>query len=79
MSKVTWNIPQRQKAIEEDLRGRYGGMMTLKDIQQEITASHPYTAKAWLGDTPAVNVNNRKKWMVGDIAKKIYQSIVTPI
>lgn len=78
MSKVTWSVPQRQKAIEDRLRSTYGGMMLIKDVMIEIRLKDYKPANDWLDGIPYAVVNGMKKWLVDDVAKKIYQSIITP-
>lgn len=74
MPKVRIGVPQRQREIEDDLRARYGGAMTAKDVGVELGMKHPNTYNGWLADVPAIVVNNRKKWRVADVAGKIYQN-----
>lgn len=76
MPKITWNIPQRQREIAEDLRDRYGGMMTASDVMRELGFKHDAPTTKWLSDVPAVKINNRKKWRVNDVAAKLHRESV---
>ncbi len=55
MPKVQWLLPPEQKAVADELRERYGGMMRSLDIQVELSVNKD-TARKWLHDVPAVNV-----------------------
>lgn len=76
MPKITWNIPQEQRALVEELRGRYGGMMSRSDVMAEIGCSSARSTDMWLAGLPYVQVNKRKKWRVDAIAKHIYENTV---
>ena len=41
-------IPDWEKEKRADLRERYGGMMNLTQVQRELGALSPKTARAWL-------------------------------
>ena len=76
MPKVNWCVPQRQREIAEELRERYGGMMTASDVMRELGLNHDAPTTRWLEGVPAVIVNNRKRYRVSDIASKIYRESV---
>lgn len=75
MPRTNIGIPQRAREIENDLRGRYGGMLTLAQITRELGVSKP-SALRWVEDVKAVIVNDRKKYPVANVARKIYQNEV---
>lgn len=75
MPKVTFNIPQKQREIAEELREHFGGMMTATDVGRELGISHDASISKWLADVPSVTVNNRKRWRVSDVAAKIYKEM----
>lgn len=73
MPRTKYLTPPQQKDIEEDLRERYGGgMMTAIDVGRELGIKDHTSYEAWLSDVPYYIVNNRKRWRVADIAKKMY-------
>ena len=67
------------KEIAEELRSRYGGMMTCQDIMREIGAKHHTAGERWVADIPYTIVNGRKKWRVSEVARKIYNNTVQPL
>ena len=44
MPRVTWNVSPEQLALEEELRSRYGGMMTATDVAKilGVSVGHAY-------------------------------------
>ncbi len=76
MPKVSLFVSQRQWEITEDLRRRYGGMMTRSDVMRELGLKHETPAAKWLEGVPAVAVNGRRRYRVSDIGKKIYDDSV---
>lgn len=63
-----------QELLEEELRARYGGMMTAAAVGQELGLLHHKSYNAWLADVPSVLVNGRSRWRVADIAEKIFRN-----
>lgn len=79
MPRVTWNVSPEQLALEEELRSRYGGMMTATDVQRELSFAHHKPTEDWLRDVPYTEVNNRKRWRVRFVAEKIYKNTHTEV
>lgn len=76
MPKVTWNIPDEEKRIAEELRKRYGiGTLSIPQVQQELGLSRSSTLH-WLEDVPVLRIEKRNKYRVSDIAHKIYANII---
>ena len=73
MPRVKYGIPPEQLELEEELRDRYGGMMTAAEVGRELGLSGPHHYNDWLRDVPAVMVNGRKRWRVARVAEKIYR------
>ena len=73
MPRVKAFVPAAQQAIEDDLRARYGGMMTAKDVGKELSLSYYPAYMDWLEDVPATVVNGRRRWRVAAVAAKIYK------
>lgn len=67
----------RQLEIEEDLRGRYTGLMTLVDIGNELGIHYRPSIERFMGDTPAYEVNGIRKWRIQDFAKRLADCEVT--
>lgn len=74
MPRVKAFVSAAQQAIEDDLRNRYGGMMTATDVASELSLNHYSAYMAWLADVPATIVNGRRRWRVSAVAAKIYKS-----
>lgn len=74
MPRVTWNKPPAQKALEEELRARYGGSMSFTDVQHELGFKHETPTKKWLTDVPYTIINNHKCWRVGFVAEKLHNN-----
>lgn len=75
MPRITFLAPPEVTQLADDLRKKYGGMMTARDVGREIGVTHADSYVKYLKDVPAVIVNNRKRYRVMDVAKKIYDSI----
>lgn len=75
MPKVKTLKPPLQQQIEDELRSRYGGMMSALDAARELGLKDHHSYEAWLKDVPCVRVNNRRRWRCADIAAKIYKSM----
>lgn len=73
MPKLKTLIPPSQQLIEDDLRARYGGMMTAIQVGRELGVKHHSAYEAWLADVPHTLVNGHKRWRVSRIAEKIYR------
>lgn len=61
----------RQIEIEEDLRTRHTGLMTLVDVGKEIGVNYRPSIERFLGDTPAYEINGIRKWRIADVAKRL--------
>ena len=73
MPRVKFTTPPEQLEIEDDLRKRYGGMMTAAAVGRELGLTiHQYTI--WLRDVNFVMVNGRKRYRVAAVAEKLYRS-----
>lgn len=75
MPKVRMLIPPEQKAIEDELYARYGGMMDKRSVGIEIGLRGYHAISDWLSDVPGTMINGRKRYRVAVIAKKIYDSM----
>jgi len=73
MPRVKLLIPPEQQLLEDELRERYGGMMTAIDVGRELGVKHHSTYEAWLADVPHTMVNGHKRWRVSRIAEKMYR------
>lgn len=50
-------------------------LLSLEEIRQLIGARSPDTARKWVHDLPAREVNGRRKWLVSDVAQKITRRV----
>lgn len=73
MPKVNFLVPPGQLEIENDLRRRYGGMMTASSIGRELGIVDHKSYEEWLNDVPFVLVNGRKRYRVAAVAEKLYR------
>lgn len=64
-------VPEWEKEKRSDLRERFGGMMNMIEIQRELGAKDPKTARAFLEDLPYILVGKQKKWDVADVARRM--------
>lgn len=60
-----------QRALADDLRKQYGGAMTLTQVGESLGTNSPHTARKWTADIPYYLINGRKKYLVGDVARKL--------
>ena len=74
MPRVKKFKPLAQEELENELRDRYGGMMTALDVARELGLKHHSAYTAWLSDVPATIVNGLKRYRVAVVAEKIYKS-----
>lgn len=63
----------REEEIAIEMRRFYGGMMGVEAVRQELGAKDRRTAEKFMDGIVPINVNGRKKWRVGDVAKRIYE------
>lgn len=66
-------IPDWEKEKRADLRERYGGMMNLTQVQRELGALSPKTARAWLTGLTHSKVGKQKKWPIEDVARRMQE------
>jgi hypothetical protein len=67
-----------EQAKADELRRTYGvGMLTREQIGQELGLRHTATGN-WVKDVPHVDVNDRPKYQVSDVARKIIANLVEP-
>ncbi len=76
MPRTKYGTPKEQLDLENELRNRYGGMMTAKDVGRELGMHRHEAYSLWLADVSYVLVNNRKRYRVTEVAKKIYLNTV---
>ena len=74
MPRVKKFKPLAQEELENELRERYGGMMTALDVGRELGLRHHSAYNAWLESVPATIVNGLKRYRVAVVAEKIYKS-----
>lgn len=65
--------PQIVLDYAEDLRKRYGGLMTITDVGREIGVKDFKSIKKFLIGVPVVDVNGRPKYGVIDFARRIHE------
>lgn len=63
----------REEEIATEMRRFYGGMLCVEDVRRELGAKDRRTAERFMDGVNPINVNGRKKWRVGDVAKRIYE------
>lgn len=66
-----------QIALEEELRSRYGGSMTLTDLCTELGVKSTKTGRAWVSGMKAMNVNGKLRYRCADIAERMAAQMVT--
>ena len=74
MPRVKKFKPIAQEELENELRERYGGMMSALDVARELGLRHHSAYNAWLADVPATIVNGLKRYRVAAVAEKIYKN-----
>lgn len=67
----------RQAEIEEDLRERYTGLMSLADIGKELGIHYRPSIERFMKGIPAYEVNGIRRWRIQDLAKRIADCEVT--
>lgn len=81
LSDFCANKPQRNPKVTAraaELRELYGGMMVLKDVQEELGKADPKYAKEWLSGLVYVKVNGKPRYRVLDFAEWEYLHEETP-
>jgi len=73
MKMAARKIPDWEKEKRADLRERYGGMMNLTQVQRELGALSPKTARAWLTGLTHSKVGKQKKWAIEDVARRMQE------
>lgn len=61
----------RQLEIEEDLRTRYKGMMTISEVGNELGLKNRTYIGAFLADLPVYKLHGRRRWRIADVAKRL--------
>lgn len=78
MPRVKYCLPSLQREIEDDMRSRKGGMLTVSDVSRELGLADLKRCRIWLSDVPKVVVNGRPRYRGADVAKKIYDNMEVP-
>ena len=73
MPKQKKFVPVEQEEREQELRKRYGGMMSSADVGEELGRMDPKSVRKWLSGLTGVNVNGRLRFRVADIAAREYE------
>ena len=76
MPKIAKFKPPEQQAIEDDLRKRYGGAMSTRQVGLEIGLKDTAT-KLWCeaAKVPYIQVErSARRYRVADVAEAIYQN-----
>lgn len=68
-----FGVPQEQRELEEELRKRYGGMMTTHEISIELGKAHYNTTRSFMEGVPCRLVGKSKRYLSSDVAKRIYE------
>lgn len=61
----------RQQEIEDDIRSRRKGMLTLQNVIDELGMNNRISAMRFLDGLPAYDINGRRRWRISDVAKRI--------
>lgn len=73
MPKVKYGVSTQQRALEEELRERYGGTLTVVDVCAELGFKDRRSAEKWLAGMPYLRLNNRLRWRAADVAARLFQ------
>jgi len=76
MPKITKLKPPEQQVIEDELRSRYGGAMSTRQVGIELGLKDTAT-KRWCEDAQVPYVQTERsarRYRVADVAKAIYQN-----
>lgn len=61
----------RQIEIEEDLRTRHTGLLTFKEVSDELGIKFRASVNKFLEGLPAYCIDGRKRWRIADVAKRL--------
>lgn len=64
-----------QRMIEDELRARYGGSLTLVDIRTELGVNSAKTAQKWVDGMRKFMVNGRARYRASDVAERMFQDM----
>lgn len=70
MPKVTYNLPTPDKELVSTIKKDYGGMLTLAQVCGVLCVSRD-TARKFMKDVPAYNINGRRRWSATDLARRL--------
>lgn len=67
---------REERAVRDDLEKKYGGMMNLSEIREELGRTSGDTAKKWLEKhgVPGILVGVKPRWETKLVAKAIVNS-----
>lgn len=71
----TW-MPREQREIHDELRERYGGSMSIKDVMVETGVKDRRTVKLWLSDVVTFQIGRQIRYRTAAVAKKMYEGMV---
>ena len=74
MPRTNFCIPTDQLNIAEDIRKRYGNMLTARDVGAVIGVAHYKSINKWLEGLPCFEINNRRRYSAADVARKLYEA-----
>lgn len=66
-------MSERQREIVEILRRDYATLLTLADVGRIIGTTDQRTTKKYVEGLRTTDVNGRRKWLIDDIARRIYE------
>lgn len=61
----------RQMEIEEDLRTRHTGLMTVGQVGKELGIKKRAYIIAFMDGVPVYPLNGRRRWRIADVAKRL--------
>lgn len=70
MSRVTYLSPAVDKALVDEIRRNYGGMLNLTAVAALLNR-HRDTARKFMDGVPAYNINGRRYWTATDVARRL--------
>lgn len=70
MPRVTYLEPAVDKALVEDIRRNYGGMLNLTAVARLLNCCRD-TARKFMTGVPAYNINGRRYWTATDVARRL--------
>ena len=73
MPRVTYTSPPVSKALVDDIRRSYGGMLNLTAVAKLLNR-HRDTACKSIGGVLAYNINGRRYWTATDVARRLEES-----